>query len=166
MSDAEIAGALGEDVVDSEMEAIAMFHTIDIDNNGVIDFDELHSELSDAGMSGKQIEELMHSMDSNYDGGIDMDEWVYSYSSFINGSGPSKLLDLRGPTGGCKIEKTEHRAIELKQLEKIYTHVKRELKKGSWKVSRPSRSTGQWIDTNLKDPKKVNLYDVTSAQLP
>ena len=166
MSDAEIAGVLGEDVVDSEMEAIGMFHTIDTDNNGVIDSDELYSELSDAGMSGKQIEELMHSMDSNDDGGIDMDEWVFGYSSFINGSGRSKLLDLRGPTGGCKIEKTEHRAIELKQLEKIYTHVEQELKRQPWKVSRPSRSTGQWFDTNLKDPKKVNLYDVTSVQLP
>ena len=166
MSDAGTAGALGEDVMDSEMQAIAMFRTIDTDNNGVIDFDELHSELSDVGMSSKQIERLMHSMDSNDDGGIDMDEWVDGYSSFIDGSGRSKYLDLRGPTGGCKIEKTEHRAIELKQLEKIYTHVKRQLKRCSWKVSRQSRSTRQWSDTKLKDPKEVNLYDVNSIQLP
>ena len=168
MSDAEIAEALGEDVVDPEMEAIAMFHAIDKDNNGVINLDELHSALWDTGMTEKQIEQLMHSMDSNDNGVIDIDEWLYGYSSFMNGSSfvRSKFIGLRGPTGGYKIEKTERRAIELKQLEKIYTHVRRELKRGSWKVSRLSRDTGQYIHTNLKDPKKVNLYDVTSVQLP
>ena len=152
----------------------------------------LYSALTDEGMSDNQIKQLIK---QHFSGaavplgrGIDMNKWVNGYPSFkmvINkwvnarsrkNAGTSRKLladarlkrmqDLRGPTGGCKIEKTEHRAIELKQLEKIYTHVEQELKRQPWKVSRPSRSTGQWFDTNLKDPKKVNLYDVTSVQLP
>ena len=113
MSNAEIAFALGEDVVDPEMQATAI------------------------------------------------DGW-----SKVPSSGWSKFHHLRGPTGGYKIEDTALRAIELKQLQQIYTHVERELKNGSWKVSRPSGNKGQRIDTNLRDPKKVNLYDVTSIQMP
>ena len=117
VSNAEIAFALGEDVVDPEMQAIAI-------------------------------------------------DGAFVDSSSINGSGWSKFHHLRGPTGGYKIEDTALRAIELKQLQEIYTHVERKLKNGSWKVSRPSRNKGQWIDRNLRDPKKVNLYDVTSIQMP
>ena len=162
--DSAFSEDLDEDGVDSEMEAICMFHTIDKNNSGAIEFDELHSELSGVGMSGKQIKELMHKMDLHPEGGIDMEKWVHGYSAFKHMSGRSKFHHLRGPTGGVKIEKTELRAIELEQLEKIYTHVKQALKRGSLKVSRPSRSTGQWIDMNLEDPKEVNLYDTTSIQ--
>lgn len=194
MSDAEIAGVLGGDVVDLEMEAIAMFHRIDTDNNGIIEWNKLYSAysaLTDEGMSDNQIKQLIK---QHFSGaavplgrGIDMNKWVNGYPSFkmvINkwvnarsrkNAGTSRKLladarlkrmqDLRGPTGGCKIKKTELRAIKLKQLEKIYTHVKRELERRPWKVSRQSRSTGQWIDIELQDPKEVNLYDVSSVAI-
>ena len=154
--------ALGEGIVDPTMEAMTMFDAIDINGDGVIELDELRGEMSAFGMTNKKINELMRNLDIDGNGSIDREEWVYGYSCFVDKSGRSKFCDLRGPDGGFKIEDTAVRAIELSQLEKIYNHVKRQLVKGSWKVSRPSRNTGKWIDVDLKDPEKVNLYDVTS----
>ena len=161
LTDAEIGGALGEDILCTEL-ATSIFHSIDRNKDGVIDFDELRCELSDTGMSDKKIEELFLSLDTDQSGNIDKEEWVYGYSRFIHQTGRAELSDLRGPTGGCKIEDTASRAIELEQLEKIYQHVKQQLKRAPWKVSRPSRNTGEMADVQLTDPKKVNLYDVTS----
>ena len=89
MSDAEIAGVLDGDVVDLEMEAIAMFHRIDTDNNGIIEWNKLYSAysaLTDEGMSDNQIKQLIK---QHFSGaavplgrGIDMNKWVNGYPPF------------------------------------------------------------------------------------
>ena len=72
----------------------------------------------------------------------------------------TKFLGLMSDTGGCEIELTENRAIELRQLEKIYDYVECELggKGQTWK--RKSHTTQKWETVEIGDPKMVNLYDL------
>ena len=74
----------------------------------------------------------------------------------------TKFLGLMSDTGGCEIELTENRAIELRQLEKMYDYVECELggKGQTWVVSHKSHSTQKWETVEIGDPKMVNLYDL------
>ena len=170
-SNVETDGTLGEGISDQDMDdgiAMAIFDALDEDSSGTIDLDELRGGMSDSGMTDRDIEELMLKLDEDKNGSVDREEWMRGYSCFVDevhGYTKAKFYDLRGPTGGFKIADTALRAIELEQLEKIYNHVKRRLKTISWKVGRPSKDPTKFTDVNLKDPKKINLYDLTSKCL-
>ena len=61
-------------------------------------------------------------------------------------------------SGGCSIEKTEERSIDLTQLEQIKTHIVNRLGEEPWMVTRCVDNT--WKQVEVSDPEQVNLYDV------
>ena len=70
--------------------------------------------------------------------------------------------EFRALGGGCKIEKTEERAISLVQLEAVEANVVRRCEKEKWKGGRPDGTDAEgkpkWKTVALT-PETVNLYD-------
>ena len=71
----------------------------------------------------------------------------------FSGTDFSDLKD--GPDAGCPIEKTEHKAISLKQLNLVAIHIERRLASETWMVQRYTASGRAMLE--LTDVEQVNL---------
>ena len=138
------------------VEAMMMFHSLDRNDDRLVDCTELSGTMNDLGVSDAQIETFMLQMDTNGDGMLDVQEWVRGYSCFTDASRFAKFKDLRG--AGYSIKDTALRAISLMQFEKIYAHIEQQVHAAPWRVTRFKHKERTRI--NLSDPKLANLYDV------
>jgi len=143
-----------------------IFGALDADGDGDLTKAELSKRLSELGIGKKNIETLMQQLDQNEDDRLSGAECA----KFLD---RTKFLDLIGPDGGFEMKGSpgsnsvfprigpEHRAIELRQLEKIYAFMEKSIADSDnpWMVR--DRKTGDF--DHLKDPKKVNLYNLQGA---
>ena len=134
-----------------------IFGALDADGDGDLTKAELSKRLSELGIEEKNIETLMQQLDQNEDDRLSGAECA----KFLD---RTKFLDLIGPDGGFEMNAPEHRAIELRQLEKIYTFMEKSIALAAdsdnpWNVK--DWATGE--PEHLKDPKKVNLYHLQGA---
>ena len=139
-----------------------IFGALDADGDGDLTKAELSKRLSELGIEEKNIETLIQELDKNADGHLSRAECA----KFLD---RTKFLDLIGPYGGFEMNGLsgsnligpEHRAIELRQLEKIYTFMEKSIADSDnpWNVK--DWATGE--PGHLKDPKTVNLYHLQGA---
>merc|ERR1712028_72860 len=66
-----------------QMDAAAVFHTLDTDGNGSLSFVELSCRLSDLGFDEDDITQLFQNMDTNGDGEITMEEFEAGYEEYL-----------------------------------------------------------------------------------
>ena len=145
-------------------EARAILHGIDTDKNGVVELSELQDYLSDFGLTDAQIEDLLHELDQDGNGVIDEAEWIRGYDAIISKTGRARFRDLVSSTGGYRIEDTALRAVSLAQLEKIYAHVVRRLKKAPWKVNPNSKPSSNHIGRCRGGPRTLGNGGLKRSQ--
>ena len=166
--------------VSNDTECLLMFRAMDVNGDGIIDFDELQDHLSELGMMSGDIERLMLELDLDGSGSFELEEWMRGYGRFLDLTREinSQYEVLRGPGGGFRMKDSARRAIELGQLEKLYSFVRRELNIAPWntrksritgetqEILRYSRVAGKPVPVQLTDPVEVNLFDMIGDRTP
>lgn len=94
-----IAATMHMNKLNTEENLWKAFQEFDADNSGFITPDELHEALSKYGMDVQDIEGILADVDTDGDGRIDYDEFVYMMRN-NNPTGPS-LGDMLAPGGGA-----------------------------------------------------------------
>lgn len=134
-------------------DALSCFRALDTNQDGVIDRDNLKRFLKNLSLSDSQIEPLLLEVDER--------EWVRAFDAINCSTARLKFRDLEAHNGGDRIADIAFRAISLEQLEKLYEHVRRRLRKTKWKVKRESGNVkGQWREEVLGDLKNAKLFDL------
>ena len=146
----------------------AAFAVFDTDGSGTLSADELKAILSRSVRGGaplftaEQVDGLIKEFDTNGDGVLSLDEFVKAWAGLEAKASLDELMaivaapagetfeDLVPKGAGCKIAKTEERAIRLAQLRAVKAHVTRRCAKEGW---------FDYQGTPLA-PERASLYEV------
>ena len=152
----------------------AAFAVFDTDGSGTLSADELKAILSRPVRGGaplftaEQVDGLIKEFDTNGDGVLSLDEFVQAWAGLeVKASLDELMAIVAAPAGetfedllpegaGCKIAKTEERAIRLAQLRAVKAHVERRCAKESW---------FDYQGTPLS-PERATLYEVCWPPCP
>ena len=129
---------------------IAAFRVFDTDGSGTLTSEELKAIFTrqvgstPSLLTADQVDALIDRFDENKDGVFNIDEFSRAMAS-LQGDSPLDLLqahvaapvdegfdDLIPSGAGCKISKTEERAMSVIQLKAVVEHIKRRCTKEAW----------------------------------
>lgn len=135
-----------------------VFDMADTDGDGFLSQEELIAQFRGRGHSAADVEELMQVVTVTTDGLVTRDAWRAGFYralptllEMVRPPPDETFDDLREGKSGCVIANTEERALTLRQLRAVHTHILRRCVNERW--------------TNMKGellaPEQVSLYDAT-----
>ena len=132
-----------------------IFDDADADRGGSVSVEELRAALVRRGLSPKLAEPIVRELDLDANGDISRDEWILGFYSSRLCTVPlppsTGFEDLTRGKGGCRIPETEMRAITLRQLKAVCSHIERRCAAEGWR---------NFLRSEL-EPASVTLYDAT-----
>ena len=157
----------------SQAAIAAAFRVFDTDGNGTISADELKAILTrpvrgqPPTLTAAQVDELITKHDANSDGVLSLDEFARAWAvvaerakvtldvltALVVAPADETFSDLVPGGAGCRIAKTEERAVLLAQLEDVKRHVARRCAKEGWLDYHKQPLT----------PERASLYEVRTS---